>query len=671
MPEAPDRPPSSSSTAKVNKAHRSAGVLRQPDSAACQKAKDEVTWDLVQYAGAVGALLATTLTVETGIGLLGVAAAWAALAKAQHDLKRDQAVVNDPEGPCGPADDRGDPHIRTYDHLRYSPQAVGEFVMSTTGSDGETIQVRQQPFGTSRDISVVTGVAANVAGARVDIVSTETGATVRIDGVDIAVDADGTDLPKGGRIVAVEPDDLRLVWPSGTILRALLQTRRMAVSVQLVTSLAGTTTGLLGNADGDTANDLVTRTGTPITSATDRTQLYEVFMESWRITDAESLFTYEAGQSTATFTDRTFPDQHRDVSDLTAEQRANAEKVCAAAGITEPAALEECLFDVGFSGDPSFAYGLADSLGISSGTSSNEQLKDGRTSGRISNPGDSAEYQFAATAGEVRYFRADPSCADSKLAWRVVDSTGRALSANPYLCGDVGRVAFPKAGRYRVIVESYQGSTGDFAFSWETSKSASDQLATGRTSGRISSAGQIDTYAFDATAGEVRFFSHDDACTDSKVAWRLLDASDKQLSTFPYMCGDIGRFQFTASGTYRVSVESYDGSTGDYAFSWNTVADKSAALGTATTSGTIAGKGQIDTYTFDARAGDQRTFTADAGCAGSQLAWRVLDATGKQLTSFPYMCDSIGAVPFTVTGTYRLTVESYNGSTGSYAFNAT
>lgn len=319
--------PSSSSTAKVNKAHRSAGVLRQPDSAACQKAKDEVTWDLVQYAGAVGALLATTLTVETGIGLLGVAAAWAALAKAQHDLKRDQAVVNDPEGPCGPADDRGDPHIRTYDHLRYSPQAVGEFVMSTTGSDGETIQVRQQPFGTSRDISVVTGVAANVAGARVDIVSTETGATVRIDGVDIAVDADGTDLPKGGRIVAVEPDDLRLVWPSGTILRALLQTRRMAVSVQLVTSLAGTTTGLLGNADGDTANDLVTRTGTPITSATDRTQLYEVFMESWRITDAESLFTYEAGQSTATFTDRTFPDQHRDVSDLTAEQRANAEKV--------------------------------------------------------------------------------------------------------------------------------------------------------------------------------------------------------------------------------------------------------------------------------------------------------------------------------------------------------
>ena len=673
----PSTTTSPTTTTKIGSAHRSASASasasRQASAAGCQKAKDEVTWDLIKLGGALAAAIGGGLTIETGAGLVVLLGAYAAFAGALHDLRRDSAAANDPDGPCGPGDNRGDPHIRTFDHLRYAPQAVGEFVLTTAvgrAADGETIQVRQQPFGTSRGISIVTGVAADVAGDRVSIVSTDAGAAVKVGGVDTAIDGNGTTLPKGGRVIAVEPNDLRIVWPSGTILRALIQTRRMAVSVRLTTSLAGTTSGLLGNADGNPDNDLTTRTGTLITSETDRAQLYGQFMDSWRITDAESLFTYDSGQSTATFTDTTFPDALRTVADLTAEQRAMAERVCAAAGITEPAELDECLFDVGFSGDESFAYALADSLGLINGDSSSQDLGDGRTTGRISNPGDSVEYRFTAAAGEVRYFRADPACKDSKLSWRVLDASGKAISNYPYLCNDVGRIAFTAAGTYRLVVESYNGSTGDYAFTWETSTSSSGGLETGRTTGRITSAGQVDTYAFDATAGEVRFFAHDDACADSKLAWRLLDATDKQITGYPYLCNDLGRFQFTATGVYRLVVESYNGSTGDYAFAWNSVTDQGSTLSNGRTAGTIAAKGQVNTYSFDAQAGDTRTFTADSGCSDSQLAWRVLDSTGRQITSYPYICNDVGAVPISVTGTYRLVVESYNGSTGSYAFTA-
>ena len=95
---------------------------------------------------------------------------------------------------------------------------------------------------------------------------------------------------------------------------------------------AGTLIGLLGNFNENTGDDLMSRDGSILpaessysiaTTALDRAlpavipirevedayfdNLYRQFGDSWRISQAESLFDYGFNQSTATFTDRNFP----------------------------------------------------------------------------------------------------------------------------------------------------------------------------------------------------------------------------------------------------------------------------------------------------------------------------------------------------------------------------
>ena len=66
--------------------------------------------------------------------------------------------------------------------------------------------------------------------------------------------------------------------------------------------------GLLGNANGNDLDDLVTRGGAPVTFPdTPFAELYGTYVNSWRISNAESMFDYGPGETTATFTDLTLP----------------------------------------------------------------------------------------------------------------------------------------------------------------------------------------------------------------------------------------------------------------------------------------------------------------------------------------------------------------------------
>ena len=67
--------------------------------------------------------------------------------------------------------------------------------------------------------------------------------------------------------------------------------------------------------------------GTRLPVATDRHQrnavLYGRYADAWRVTDTTTLFDYDAGKTTATYTQKGFPADTADVtfSDLTAENR--------------------------------------------------------------------------------------------------------------------------------------------------------------------------------------------------------------------------------------------------------------------------------------------------------------------------------------------------------------
>ena len=82
------------------------------------------------------------------------------------------------------------------------------------------------------------------------------------------------------------------------------------------------------------------------------TQLYQIFGNAWRITDATSLLNYAAGETTATYTDLTHPQYDLPVASLPSAVVQAATAAVAAAGLTGAAAAD-ALYDYLVTGDPS------------------------------------------------------------------------------------------------------------------------------------------------------------------------------------------------------------------------------------------------------------------------------------------------------------------------------
>jgi hypothetical protein len=117
--------------------------------------------------------------------------------------------------------------------------------------------------------------------------------------------------------------------------------------------------GLLGDADGVTADDFRLRDGTVLARPLDK-DAWKAFSGAWRVSAAESLFVYGPGQDTSTFTDLAFPYGPATTGNLSAAAYRAARATCLAAGITNEALLEACIVDVGTTGDADFAMGVSD-----------------------------------------------------------------------------------------------------------------------------------------------------------------------------------------------------------------------------------------------------------------------------------------------------------------------
>jgi len=87
------------------------------------------------------------------------------------------------------------------------------------------------------------------------------------------------------------------------------------------------------------------------------TVLYGRYAEAWRVTDSTTLFDYDSGKSTATYTIKSFPAEKQAATfdTLTADQRAAGDTACGA--ITDQQLHDDCVFDVGVTGDGGFAGG--------------------------------------------------------------------------------------------------------------------------------------------------------------------------------------------------------------------------------------------------------------------------------------------------------------------------
>ncbi|BAY62173.1 hypothetical protein NIES22_22420 [Calothrix brevissima NIES-22] len=284
----------------------------------------------------------------------------------------------------------GDPHLITFDGHRYSFQTVGEFILAKSTDGIFEVQTRQSAV--NKSLSLNSAVAMKVGKNRVafyskDFPDSNTDTPLRINGKPTAVEGDSLSLPGGGVIHKQNDSNYVVEWSTGEKVAITIYSRGqfkyMDVFPFVLESQANQMVGLLGNVNGNIDDDLRFRGGDILPSKStygDVRQLIERvspiriplgelekiyldklnkdFGNSWRVSQEESLFDYGQAQSTATFTDKAFPDAYLTLDMLSPAQLEDARSQCLNARV-DASLLDGCIFDVGFTGYSEFAYRAA------------------------------------------------------------------------------------------------------------------------------------------------------------------------------------------------------------------------------------------------------------------------------------------------------------------------
>ncbi len=234
----------------------------------------------------------------------------------------------------------GDPHLTTFDRLRYDFQTVGEFTLVESTTETFEIQTRQEEIPKLNDkgiVSWVTGIAINTG---TDTICVFPQQKIYINKKlytrkEKVIDVHSTNI-------MLYDNYLLINLVQGDVVKVVDRGENLDFFITPSTSRQAKVRGLLGNYDGDKTNEKMLRDGrTKVDENLIKT--YGTYTDNWRIKQENSLFVYEEGKTTHSYTDRTFP---KNKVEFTPENLAWATKVCKDAGIKELDMLEICSCDV-------------------------------------------------------------------------------------------------------------------------------------------------------------------------------------------------------------------------------------------------------------------------------------------------------------------------------------
>ena len=257
----------------------------------------------------------------------------------------------------------GDVHLVTFDGKAYDFQAVGEFILVESLIDDFQVQTRQEPWGASTRVSVNTAFATTIDGLNVVYdLDLPAGQELSIDGTSVNL-LSGQTLNLGNNQLQRQGNQYTLTYagPDGIlstadddVVTAYDRGNHININVDPADYRSTLVQGLLGNGDGDLSNDFALRDGTDLGPNPSVQTIHTTFADSWRITQAESLF------GTPTFADPNFPSQFTSLANLAQEDPdavAQAFELARAAGIPEGPFLEGAVLDFVVTGDDNFIEG--------------------------------------------------------------------------------------------------------------------------------------------------------------------------------------------------------------------------------------------------------------------------------------------------------------------------
>src|SRR5262249_20170291 len=159
-----------------------------------------------------------------------------------------------------------------------------------------------------------------------------------------------------GQLTELSPGYFHVTWNTGEEMWVTDYGNHFDIADGVPLGSPGFIGGLQGFAEGQ-QNDFQLPDGTVLPQPLTCDTIDGQYADAWRVTQATSLFDYAPGQTTDTFTDKSFPPSCFSLSDLPPDVVAHAMDVVHAAGITDPTIAAEAAYDYIFTGSPTFVSG--------------------------------------------------------------------------------------------------------------------------------------------------------------------------------------------------------------------------------------------------------------------------------------------------------------------------
>ncbi len=581
-------------------------------------------------------------------------------------------------GQCGATN--GDPHLVTFDGAYYDLQAVGEFiaVKSTSGAALE-VQARQAPMGTSRSVSVNSALAFRIGTGKVELALVNNSTELRLDGALKAIAPGEMALPGGGTLTRRDSDisasdGYDLEWPDGSGAAVdPIGHYGYRLLIKLASGRAGAVQGILGNFDGDPANDIAPAGGTPLTQPVPFEKLYPSYADSWRVKQNESLFTYASGQNTDTFTDRAYPEKPMTIDNIDPARRAQAEAICRSAGITETWQFLECVFDVALSGRPEFALGTASTARIAQHAVT--PISAAPVAAGTVKPGESLT--FTGKAGQAVFVDAfAPTVRNDCSPYKLLDPSGKQLNSGCNINGSgyIDRTELTVDGQYKVTLDSANVTSGQASLRVYAAK---DIAATIEPNGAevfadLDRPGSVARYTFTGVAGQRVFLDVPDSTLPHQCSpLELRDPTGRQIESGCIINGngEIEGTLLTVNGTYTITFDPREGAIGNVhmrLYAANDVTGPISANGQSVTA-TIKQPGFVSRHEFTGTPGMSLTIEATDSTLPDQCSpIKLLDPSGKYVDSGCVINGKggIDSVTLAAAGTYTLVVDPAGAATG-------